>query len=801
MREIFTLKLFFLLMLTCSSRSLYAQGYAVSGTVTDVTGRTLAGVLLVMDSLGQVGKSKADGSFLFERLPPEKYLLTARSVGFKDQQIKLQVKDQAISIRIVMEASVQHIEEVLIEDGIPKRKREESLNLDIVNHQYVQKYLGGSLMKSLERLPGISTIGIGSGQSKPLIRGMGFNRVVVFEHGLKHEGQQWGVDHGLEIDQFAAGEIEVIKGAASFMYGSDAIGGVIDVKPELLPQGERLAGSVNMIGKSNSNLYGGSVNLGGETGKWLYNARLTSLNYGDYRTPTDSVYVYSYAVPLHKQQVRNTAGRELNYHFNAGFQDDRFRSVLSLSSTFNKSGFFANAHGLEPRRVDTGLHDKSSRDILLPNQQVRHLKLTNQTSYQMGIHDIAMNFGFQHNFRQEHSQYVNHGYMPPTYPDTMSTSPILERQYEKEVYALNVKDSFILGKHRWTVGANTEYQQNTIGGWGFLVPEFNQSTFGLFVYDKYTLRDNLILHGALRYDYTRLNAFEYRDWFPSETGENTDPERLLRAEDMTRRFNSLVWSAGVNYNPDDFTVKLNMGKSFRVPIAKELAASGVNYHYFAYEQGDATLSPEESYQVDLGLGWSRERWSVQVSPFYNYFTNYIFLNPTARFDHFYGAGNQVFQYAESSVARYGGELQIKYNFWRDMSTEVLGEYLHARQLSGSKKGFTLPFSPPPSVLLNLSWTPSGSPGLDGSYLSVDYLIKGTQNNIVPPEKKTEGYSVVNLQAGFYLRMGGHTAQVSIQAQNLLNKKYLDHTSFYRLIELPEAGRNIVLSLKVPFNLI
>lgn len=295
--------------------------------------------------------------------------------------------------------------------------------------------------------------------------------------------------------------------------------------------------------------------------------------------------------------------------------------------------------------------------------------------------------------------------------------------------------------------------------------------------------------------------FEYRDWFPSNinAGNGENAEYVLRAANLNRNFKSLVWSLGMNYNLEQLALKANVGKSFRMPIAKELGANGVNYHYFSYERGNADLSPEQSYQLDFSAAWTAERWSLQFSPFYNYFPNYIYLNPTSAHDRNYGAGNQIFEYAQSRVLRYGAELQLKYNFWKSLSTEVLAEYLYSRQLSGAKKGYTLPFSPPASLLLNLSWNPELR-GLEGSYLSLDYRITAAQNKIVPPEKKSPGYQTLNVQAGTKLRLYGQEVQLSLQAQNLLNARYLNHTSFYRLIELPEAGRNLVLSLKLPFKI-
>jgi iron complex outermembrane receptor protein len=780
---------------------LEAQTIRLSGKIVNAAEQPLGNVLLSLQPVNRNTNSDVSGDFQFSNLQPGKYRLKAFLEGYLllNQELELSGDRQ---LRLLLHEQQHQLQEVAVRGNmIQQRKQEESLNVEVIRPDFIQRNLGGSLMKTLERLPGIKTIGIGSGQSKPLIRGLGFNRVVVVDKGVKHEGQQWGADHGLELDQFAAGSVELIKGAAAFVYGSDAIAGAVDVKPPAVPAAHSFSGSVEVIGKSNNDQYGTSINLYGRKQQLFFDARITEQRYGDYRVPADTVFVYDYAVPLYNRQLRNTAGRESGLHFSTGYLSDHFRSIFYLSNSYSKSGFFANAHGLEPRRVDEVMHDASSRDIQLPSQRVNHFKIINRSSYQLAAHNLELELGYQRNFREEFSGYVNHGFMPSRFPDTLGISAELERGFDKQVYSANLKDNISMGNHRLQVGMNLEQQHNTIDGWGFLVPSFNQSTAGAFVYDKLKVNEQLLLHAALRFDYGRIRMFEYRDWFPSSinNGNGASDEHVLRAANLNRSFRSLVWSLGMNYNREQLALKANLGKSFRMPIAKELGANGVNYHYFSYERGNAGLSPEESYQMDFSAGWNAERWSLQLSPFYNYFPNYIYLNPTAAHDRNYGAGNQIFEYAQSRVMRYGGELQFKYHFWKQLSSEVLAEYLYSKQLSGAKKGYTLPFSPPASLLLNLSWSPELR-GMADSYLSVDYRLTAAQNKIVPPEKKTPGYQTLNVQAGTKLSLYGQEVQLSLQAQNLLNARYLNHTSFYRLIELPEAGRNLILSLKVPFKI-
>lgn len=794
-------KILFLFLCLIGAKQLYAQQFQLSGMV--LNGQTpVKHATVYIENTPYKTITDDDGKFNFEALPKGSYKLIASAVGYSKTISKVEINGQHVVKNLSINKEIRQLNDVTIKDEhVEDRRKAESMNIEIVNQDFIQRNLGGSLMKSLERLPGIKTIGIGSGQSKPLIRGLGFNRVVVVDKGVKHEGQQWGADHGLEIDQFATGEIELIKGSASFIYGSDAIGGVIDILPVSIPPLNSIGGSVDLIAKSNNNLYGTSTNIYGRNKRWFFDSRFTYQNYGDYRVPTDQVFVYDYAVKLYQNHLRNTAGRETGIHFNTGYVGEKFRSIFYLSNTFAKSGFFANAHGLEPRRVNEDLHDSSNRDILHPYQSVNHFKLINRSSYQLPNQKIEFELGYQKNYRQEFSQYVNHGFMPSNYPATLPIPIDLEREFNKVVYSGNLRDRLTINAHELSVGINAEVQTNDINGWSFLVPAFNQKTIGAFVYDKFKITYHLLIHGALRYDRGQIKMFQYNDWFPSDITINglVTQQNLQRATNLNRTFNSLVWSAGLNYNLEKFGLKFNLGKSFRMPIAKELGANGVNYHYFSYEKGNPNLSPEKSYQADLSLAWNDERWSVQLSPFYNYFPNYIYLNPTSGHDYSYGAGNQIFEYAQSSVQRFGGELQLKYEIFKNLSTQFLGEILQAKQLSGNKKGFTLPFSPPASALINLTYSPKTGRQLSNTYFSIDYRLTSKQDDIVPPEKKTPGYQIVNIQVGTKLSLYGNPLQLSLQVQNLFDTKYLNHTSFYRLIELPEAGRNLVLSLKIPFG--
>ena len=660
-----------------------------------------------------------------------------------------------------------------------------SQNVVHVGTDYIEQHFSGSLMQSLQAIPGIKAMSIGSGQSKPAIRGFGFNRMIVAENGIKHEGQQWGEEHGLEMDQFAIDEIEIIKGPSSLMYGSDAIGGVINIRNNSIP--ERTAeGKVNLFARSNNASLGASTRLQGRKNRFYYKAYFTLVDYADYQVPTDYIQYHSYNIALKDKMLRNTAGEEKNSSLSVGYLGDSFKSAIHASNTYAKSGFFANAHGLEVRlsQID---YDQSSRDIDLPYHNVNHFKVQNHSVWQLAHAQVTGNFAYQKNQREEFSERVSHGYMPVP-PDT------LEREFNKDTYTGDIALKTVLAeKHQLTVGVKAEYQSNKRGGWGFVIPDFQSSSFGTYIHDRYYVTGDLIVNAGVRFDGMITTTNNYSDWYqtPDENGNYIYTER---ASEMRKTFNSVTWAVGANYNRGAWNLKANIGKSFRTPIPKELASDGVNYHLFRYEKGRADLSPEVSYQADAGIDWCNEKLEILIEPYLNYFPNYIYMNPTSE----YHEGLQLYRYTQSKVLRYGFEATFCYRFSEKVSSSLTAEYLYAEQLSGEKKGYTLPFSPPYSGMIGITYTPKTSWAGEDGFVSLDYRIVGEQNKIVPPERKTKGYQTLDISIGRNWNIDKCQIKASIRGENLLNKKYYDHTSYYRLIDVPEPGRHCSIMIGLSF---
>ncbi|MEE9362224.1 MAG: TonB-dependent receptor [Cellulophaga sp.] len=772
----------------------FAQdSFQIKGLVVNAsTLQPIEGVNIISNGLFAI--SSSTGEFIIKNVTDGTYNFKTSHIGYISKIVTVKVGEEMKEVKISLDESTTALEEVEVHGKTNKRiAKELSTVSQSISKEFLDKNRENSLMQTLKKIPGVSTMNIGSGQSKPVIRGLGFNRVAVVQNGIKHEAQQWGNDHGLEIDQYGIENIRIVKGPASLLYGSDAIAGVVDIQPAKTPLQNSFKGEVNLLGESNNNLLGVSAGVLARKEKWFYRGRITFRDYGDYKVPTDKIRYDNYIFELHNNYLRNTAGKEINGSFSIGYVSENVKSETFFSNVNAKNGFFANAHGLEVRTSNID-YDNSNRDIDLPFHKVNHFKITNKKTIVSDNHMFQLEFGYQNNHREEHSESVPHGYMPKPVDSK-------ERVFNKNTYSLNVRDSFKPNdRHSIEAGLNVEFQQNTIGGWGFLIPEYNRFSAGVFAYDQFEIKTNLHFRFGLRYDHGFLNTKSYYDWYPSTINNNDDTTSevyLQRADNTALDFGNVSASAGLSYIHKNTTYKINLGKSFRMPLANELATDGVNYHMYRYEKGNLNLDPEESYQLDIEVDHSTKLFSIGVSPFVNLFNNYIYLNPTSN----YHETLQVYEYTQSKVFRVGGEVMASTTLLKKIQLDASVEYVYSRQTSGAKKGFTLPFSPPLSGLLSVNYQLKEFLFLKTPQLIADYRITAAQNEIVPPEEQTKGYQVLHMSFLAEMDIFKNNPPVSLRVKlnNVCNTNYYDHTSFYRLIDVPEAGRNFSISITIPFN--
>ena len=524
--------------------------------------------------------------------------------------------------------------DVVVTESYQQRQAKKSaLTVEVIEQDFLRKHFTGNFMQAMENIPGVQAMDIGSGFSKPMIRGMGFNRIAVLENGIKQEGQQWGADHGLELDAFNIEAVNVLKGPSSLLYGSDAMGGVIDIASPPIPSANMLFGDVTLLGKSVNGTLAGSLMLGLKKNAWYAQIRYSEQHFGDYRIPTDTIVYLTQKMPVYGRKLKNTAGVERNIGLFTQYQRKGYKADYSISNVYQKTGFFPGAHGVpDASRVED---DGDSRNIELPYSKVNHLKVTTHQQYAWEKLILSGDLGFQNNHREEWSAFHTHyGSQPAPEKD-----PDKELAFDLNTYSASVKARFI-GSSSWehTLGWDGQHQQNDISGYSFLLPEYHRSTTGLLWLTTYKPNNILSVSGGVRYDYGYIGISPHEDVYLADylRRQGYDDEQVesykWNSHAVRKHFGDYSFSLGLVWTPSvQHMVKVNIGRSFRLPGANELAANGVHHGTFRHEQGDASLKSEQGWQMDASYNLRYHGFSVSVSPFVSWFSNYIFPQANGQF--------------------------------------------------------------------------------------------------------------------------------------------------------------------------
>ena len=682
-------------------------------------------------------------------------------------------------------------EVVIAETYQQLQNKKTALTLEVADRDFLRKHFTGNFMQAMENIPGVQAMDIGSGFSKPMIRGMGFNRVAVLENGIKQEGQQWGADHGLELDAFNVDAVNVMKGPASLLYGSDAMGGVIDIAPVQVPAENMLFGDVTLLGKSVNETIGASLMLGIKRNAWYTRLRYSEQRFGDYRIPADTIVYLTQKMPVYGRRLKNTAGWERNINFFTQYQKKGYKSNLAVSNVFQKTGFFPGAHGVpDLSRLED---DGDSRNIDLPYSKVNHLKVTTHQQYAWEKFILSGDIGYQNNHREEWSAFHTH----------YGTQPLPETDPDKEL-AFNLNTFSFSAKGRWIgssswehrMGWDSQFQRNTIFGYSFLLPEYDRFTAGISWLTTYRPDNTLSVSGGVRYDYGRMRVFAHDDPYLAtslqEQGYDEEQVEFYRwnSRRVNRSFGDYSLSLGVVWTPSmRHQLKVNVGRSFRLPGANELASNGVHHGTFRHEQGDATLSSEQGWQMDASYQLKYGRWSVYVSPFVNWFSNYIFLRPTGEWSVLPHTG-QIYRYTQTEALFAGAEASVELTVLPTLNYRISGEYVYTYNCD---ERIPLSFSPPATLRNTLTWQRKRY------MLYAEWQSITKQNRVDRNEDRTPGANLFHIAGSLDLPVAGTEVEITLTVRNLFNTRYYNHLSFYRKVEIPEPGRNFQLLIKVPFK--
>lgn len=773
----------------------------VRGTVIDAsTGAPLPDVQVVLFPSQQGTYTDSAGGFRLRAKPTDSMFLRLELLGYEVLRLPLSPA-RAAHLALHLHRTQSEIQEVRIATSYRTAQQQNTgANVAILSHRELRTLRAASLAQSLEALPGMHSMQIGQGGSKPMIRGMGFNRVAVIDRGLKQEGQQWGADHALELDQMAAWRVAVYKGPMSLRYGGEAMGGAIVINEQLLrpPKGWH----ADLALWSETNAWRTGLSLGASYAATHYYCQLqgTAIGAGDYGIPTDTVNYLSWRLPIVRRQLKNTATRELDFTLDQGLHGPWGHLALSLSSVYMANGMFPGAHGIPSvARVQP---DGCRFNIELPAAQVQHYKaiLRYQSPHFGGCWQLRALLGGQLNLRQELSTFHTH------YPDQPmpARDPDLELSFNLRTLSASVGLSWQIRPFlRLEAGLDAEYQRHTFAGYGFLLPNYQRASGGLFAIAYYQMSSHWKLEAGLRGDVAYTDITPYRDQYLAtflQKNAAYTPGQIdifsQRVAGLKKLFYDYSWALGLVYTPSaHHELKFHAGQCFRLPTVNELAANGLHHGVLRHERGDLTLLSERGIQADVQYLLNAARLQLDISLFVAYYFRYIYLEPTGRWSILPHAG-QVYQYRKAQALTGGGELRLRYALGWQVELQLLADAVLQHNL---EDGYPLPFTPAPSLRGQVGYTCHGIPQRAGKlFFSVTPGYTLAQDRVSRNEEPTPGYFLLEANVTYSRQFHRGRMDLSLKGHNLTNRCYFNHLSYYRRLQIPEAGCAAELSLMLHF---
>ncbi|MDT0685605.1 TonB-dependent receptor [Autumnicola psychrophila] len=753
-------KILFVLLLAVTP-FIYAQNQ-FSGTVTDAeSGEPVISATVYFPQLEKGTLTDFNGNFSFSNIPEGTYKLVISSVGYSSFSREIKLPSEEISITI--QPSAIEMEEVIVSTPFHQLQSENVMKVDRESVSTLNRKGAITLADGISQMPGVESITTGIGIGKPVIRGLSSNRVLVYTQGVRLENQQYGDEHGLGISSKGIGSVEVIKGPASLLYGSDAIGGVLYLNPERYAQANTTTAEVDGSYFSNTLGYQASAMAQTSGDKLKFIARGSYAAHSDYETGDGT-------------RVTNTRFNETDFKGGFGYQDARYKADLRYN--FNRSNI-----GI-PEEI--GIQN-TEKEPLLPYQEIDNhiVSLDNRLYLPNSSLDLKIGYQFnnrkefeeehaheeeeEHEGEEEHDEHEEH-------EEHEEGHPALEMHLESLNYNLkyNLPKT---GNFETILGVQGMHQTNSNFGEEILIPDAEMVDFGVFGTAHFHL-ESWDFQGGLRYDNRTINSENY-----GHEGE----ESFITAVD--RSFNSINGAIGAKYQyQSKFIVRLNLASGFRAPNLAELTSNGSHHGANRYEIGNANLNNEQNFQVDLSLEWRNEHFEAFANAFHNSVNDYIFINPSGEFIE----DDLVYNYTQGDATLYGGELGFH------IHPHPL-DWLHLESSFETVTGKLendeyLPLIPANSLTNTFRVEFDSDQQLSNKYAFIRLKNVFDQNNVSTFETRTGGYGLLGAGLGGELELGASSVEINISGNNLFNKDYISHLSRLKPDGISNIGRNILVSL-------
>jgi iron complex outermembrane recepter protein len=756
---------FYIILLAITS----SRAQTLSGKVTDSeTKEALPGASVFITDLKTGAVTDVNGVYEIKNLPKSKFSVQVKSIGYTTINTTVDLSKTTQRDFAMHVAAIESPEVVVTGSAFSSEQNRSSVPVVPIDRLQVTTVGADNIVSALATTPGVSSINTGSAVSKPVIRGLGYNRIVIVNEGVRQEGQQWGDEHGIEIDEFSADKIEVLKGPSSLLYGSDALGGVINILESIPPSNGKIVGEMHSHYSTNNSLTANSLMLEGNQGGFVWRGRRTYKSAIGYQTPTERVYNSGYNEKNGEAMIG--LNRSWGYsHLHYSTYDSQIGSVEGKRDS--ASGKLLNTEG------DVATDEElKSRSIDLPFQRVSHNKFSLVNNIIVGESQLRVNAGWQQNDRKEFEESTS---------DAGLWFHLNTITYDAKYY-FPQKDS--LKGIEAVIGAGGMSQTNENKGEEFLIPAYTLNDIGGFASIKKSFAKTT-LNAGVRYDIRTVSGDELM----------VDSEEVFSS--FSSDFSAVSGSIGATYNIDStWNVKANVGRGFRAPNISELSANGVHEGTFRYEIGNTKLDPETSLQFDMGISAEGKKIGMSLDGFYNIIDNFIYYR------HFTGDsleadGEQfpVYRYVQGNSTLIGFEFSFDIHPVSNLHFENSIAYVEGENYGISQP---LPFIPPVKIENELRYTfkTKKESSMKEPYIKVSVVNALEQDKIDRFETPTAGYTLINAGMGTSIKIGNQSALVFIAGNNLTDTRYFNHLSRLKEVSIYEMGRNITFGVNVPFGL-
>lgn len=806
----FTTICFFSLLLCCN---LFTDSYAgvpalhktavkinslngtFSGKITDAkTGAPIEAASIYLSDIRSGTASDASGKFSIKNIPPGKHLVEISHIGYNTiiESIDMNAditKDFALTGSVIESNAVV----VTGVTGATQLKKV-PFSVSVMRKEDFFRNTSSNIIESLTKIGGVSTLATGPAISKPVIRGLSYNRVLTINDGVRQEGQQWGDEHGIEVDEASVSKIELLKGPASIIYGSDAMAGVVNIITNVPVQLNTIKANLSSNYQTNNDLSTLNLNIGGNRNGLNWNIYTSNKAAGDYKNKYDGRVFNS-------KFTENNIGGYVGYNGKWGF------SHLLISSFNLKAGLIEgerDSAGYFIKHLAGGITARANHEDfktstpLIPYQHIRHFKIATDNNVKLGRNNLTFNLGYQQNQREEFGN-----------PDDVNERALF---FNLQTFTYTGQFHFAEKKNwKTSIGINGMQQHNTNKGVEQLIPDYNLFDFGIYAFTQKII-NRFTISGGVRFDNRNVHA------------DNLLDGSTIKGNGFKKSFSNVSGSIGLAAQVTKaVNLKFNIARGFRAPSIPELASNGAHEGTIRYEYGNSNLKSETSIQLDGGAEYSAEHISVGLSAFYNSFDNFIFyrkLQSAAGSDslvNLNGTDLTAFKFDQTKAALTGLEANI------DIHPHPL-DWLHilntfsivSGQLRTPVEGNKyLPFIPATRLVTEFKGSfNSLTKNIHNFYMKFEVDNTFSKKNVFTvynTETSTPGYTVLNAGIGADIvnRKNKTLFSLGFSAINIADAAYQNHLSRLKYAEenlvtgrngVFNMGRNFSIKLNVPLNI-